>query len=287
MGLLDGKVAFITGAARGQGRSHAVRFAEEGADVIAVDICAQIESVKVPMATPADLEETKRLVEAHDRRIVTAVGDVRDRTRLAEIAEAGVAELGRLDYVLGNAGIWSANSQTHGGVDAPMPWPERDQLFRDQIEVNLIGVWNTMQATIPHLIRGGQGGAIVLTSSVAGIMGYPMNDFSQDAYTAAKHGVVGLMRSAAIDLAPHYIRVNTVNPTGVRTPMAENPVTQEYFTTHNDVWFQNAIPVEMVEPVDLSNACVYLCSDLGRYVTGTTLPVDAGFAAGGALARRL
>ncbi|HET6509977.1 MAG TPA: mycofactocin-coupled SDR family oxidoreductase [Baekduia sp.] len=288
MGMLDGKVALITGAARGQGRSHAVRLAEEGADVIAIDICDQIPSIKIPMSTREDLAETERLVTALGRRVVTAVGDVRDRPALAAIVSGAVDELGRLDIVVANAGVWGANPDTPGGPDARMEPAARDTLFRDIIETNLIGVWNTLQATVGHVIAGGRGGAIVLTSSTAGLHGMPVNDFAQDAYTASKHGIVGLMRSAAVDLAPHDIRVNTVNPTGVRTPMAENQVVADYFGENPDLGnlFGNALDVDMVEAVDVSNAIVYLVGDSGRYVTGVTLPVDAGFLAGGALARK-
>ncbi|HEY6758621.1 MAG TPA: mycofactocin-coupled SDR family oxidoreductase [Baekduia sp.] len=288
MGTLDGKVALITGAARGQGRSHAVRLAEEGADIVAIDICAQIPSIRIPMATRADLDETARLVGETGRRIVCAVGDVRDRPALSRIVADAVGELGRLDVVVANAGVWGASVDTPGGPDARMDPADRDRLFRDILDVNLVGVWNTLQATVSHVIAGGRGGAIVLTSSTAGLHGMPVNDFAQDAYTASKHGIVGLMRSAAVDLAPHDIRVNTVNPTGVRTPMAENQVVADYFGENPDLGnlFGNALDVDMVEAVDVSNAIVYLVGDSGRFITGVTLPVDAGFLVGGALARK-
>jgi SDR family mycofactocin-dependent oxidoreductase len=267
-GRLEGKVAFITGAARGQGRSHAVRLAQEGASVIAVDLCRQIESVAYPMATPDDLAETVKEVEALDRRIVARETDVRDEAGLKAAFEAGVAELGPVDIVLANAGI------------APMALgEERHEAWQDVIDVNLTGVFNTVETAIPSMIERGQGGAIVLTSSTAGINGIGGPTRGGLGYTAAKHGVVGLMRSYANNLAPSRIRVNSVHPTGVNTPMVVNDAMQE-FLQHDPSLSQamaNALPVPMVEAVDISNAIVWLVSDDARYVTGVTLPVDAGF----------
>jgi SDR family mycofactocin-dependent oxidoreductase len=271
MARLDGKVAFITGAARGQGRSHAVRLASDGADIIAIDICANIPSNQYDLATPADLEETARLVEKQSRRIVAARADVRDRAGLAAVLDAAVAELGRLDIVVANAGI------------APMSFDddaaEGDSAFRDVIDVNLIGVWNTCRVSIPHLIAGGRGGAMVLTSSTAGIKGYAGSTSGGVGYTAAKHGIVGIMRTLANDLAPHSIRVNTVHPTGVNTTMAVNPVMQQWIAEDpsRGAHMDNPLPVEVLEPEDVSNAVAFLVSDEGRYVTGVMLPVDAGF----------
>jgi SDR family mycofactocin-dependent oxidoreductase len=267
MGKLDGKVAFITGAARGQGRSHAIRLAQEGADIIAVDICAQIDSVPYPMATPDDLAETAKEVEALDRRIFTAQADVRDAAALKQAFEAGAAELGPVDIVLANAGI------------APMALHERPNAWQDVVDVNLTGVYHTVETALPSMIERGQGGAIVLTSSTAGINGIGGPSSGGLGYTAAKHGVVGLMRSYANNLAPHSIRVNSVHPTGVNTPMVVNDAMQE-FLQHDPSLGQamsNALPVPMVEAVDISNAIVWLVSDDARYVTGVTLPVDAGF----------
>jgi NAD(P)-dependent dehydrogenase (short-subunit alcohol dehydrogenase family) len=235
MGKLEGKVAFITGAARGQGRSHAVRLAAEGADIIAVDICRQIDTVAYPMATPADLAETVKEVEALDRRIYAAEADVRDETGLRAAFEAGVASVGPVDIVLANAGI------------APQSLHEPHGVWQDVIDVNLTGICGPS--------RGGLG------------------------YTAAKHGVVGLMRSYANNLAPHRIRVNSVHPTGVRTPVVVNEVLQEFLAadpTLGDA-MANALPVDMIEPVDVSNAILWLVCDDARYVTGVMLPVDAGF----------
>ena len=267
MGKLEGKVAFITGAARGQGRSHAIRLAQEGADIIAVDICRQIDSVTYPMATPEDLAETVKQVEALDRRIFSAQADVRDETQLKQVFERGVAEIGPVDIVLANAGI------------APMGLTELHSAWQDVIDVNLTGVFNTVETAIPSMKERGTGGAIVLTSSTAGITGIGGPTRGGLGYTAAKHGVVGLMRSYANTLAPFSIRVNTVHPTGVNTPddrqRRDGGVPRPDPQMGNAM--ANALPVDMVEPVDISNAILWLVSDDARYVTGVTLPVDAGF----------
>lgn len=267
MGKLEGKVAFITGAARGQGRSHAIRLAAEGADIIAVDICRQIDTVPYPMSTPDDLAETAKQVEALDRRIFTAQADVRDAAQLRQAFDRGVTEIGPVDIVLANAGI------------APMSLHPVAQEWQDVIDVNLTGVYNTVQTAIPSMIERGTGGAIVLTSSTAGINGIGGDTPGGLGYTAAKHGVVGLMRSYANTLAKHNIRVNTVHPTGVNTPMVVNEFMQEFLQRDPTMGqaMANALPVDMVEPVDISNAICFLVSDDGRYVTGVTLPVDAGF----------
>jgi SDR family mycofactocin-dependent oxidoreductase len=266
-GKLEGKVAFITGAARGQGRSHAIRLAKEGADIIAVDICQQIATVPYPMASPEDLEETVKAVEELDRRIFAQEADVRDEAGLKAAFEAGTAEIGPVDIVLANAGI------------APMSMHEEHDAWRDVIDVNLTGVFNTVETAIPSMIARGMGGAIVLTSSTAGINGIGGPTRGGLGYTAAKHGVVGLMRSYANNLAPHSIRVNSVHPTGVNTPMVVNDVMQEWLQSDPTLGqaMANALPVGMVEPVDISNAILWLVSDDARYVTGVTLPVDAGF----------
>jgi SDR family mycofactocin-dependent oxidoreductase len=267
MGKLEGKVAFITGAARGQGRSHAIRLAQEGADIIAVDICQQIATVPYPMSTPADLAETAKQVEALDRRIFTAQADVRDVAALKEAFAAGTAELGPVDIVLANAGI------------APMSLHPQSREWQDVVDVNLTGVYNTVETAIPSMIERGKGGAIVLTSSTAGINGIGGETPGGLGYTAAKHGVVGLMRAYANYLAKHSIRVNTVHPTGVNTPMVVNDAMQEFLQQDPTMGqaMMNALPVDLVEPVDISNAILFLVSDDGRYVTGVTLPVDAGF----------
>ena len=267
MGKLDGRVAFVTGAARGQGRSHAVRLAEEGADVIALDICKQISTVKYEMSTPDDLAETVRQVEALDRRIVAREADVRDDAALRAVLAEGEAELGPVDIVLANAGI------------APMGPDPQPEEWRDVIDINLTGVYHTVEAARGGMVARGAGGAIVLTSSTAGITGIGGDAPGGLGYTAAKHGVVGLMRSYANILAPHRIRVNSVHPTGVRTPMVVNPIMEAFISADPAMGqhMMNALPVDMVEPVDISNAIVWLVSDDARYVTGVTLPVDAGF----------
>ena len=273
MGMLDGKVAFITGAARGQGRSHAVRLAEEGADIIGIDLCAQPATVSVPGATPEDLDETVGLVEKAGRRMVAQIGDVRDVEFLAAAARAGVAELGRLDIVAANAGIWAV------GEEEPSTLADRQRVWKESVDVDLTGVFNTLEATVPILVEAGRGGAVVITSSTAGLKSMAINSLAQTAYTAAKHGVVGLMRNYAVELAPHRIRVNTIHPTSTATPMIVNPVTDRYLERHPDLagLMANLLPVPAVDPVDISNGLLYLVSDLGRYVTGITLPVDAGF----------
>ena len=266
-GRVEGKVAFITGAARGQGRSHAIRLAQEGADIIAVDLCRQVASVPYPMATPEDLAETVKAVEALDRRIVARQADVRDEAGLRAAFEAGTAELGPVDIVLANAGI------------APLSLDEPREAWQDVIDVNLTGVFNTVEIAIPSMIQRGAGGAIVLTSSTAGITGIGGPSRGGLGYTASKHGVVGLMRSYANTLAPHRIRVNSVHPTGVNTPMVVNDIMQAWLDADPSVGdaMANALPVGMIEPVDVSNAIVWLVSDDARYITGVALPVDAGF----------
>jgi (+)-trans-carveol dehydrogenase len=269
---LKNKVAFVTGAARGQGRSHAIRLAEEGADIIAIDICAQVDSVPYGMATPDDLAETVKAVEALDRRIVASEADVRDFGAVKAAVDKGVAELGRLDIVSANAGIGSYGAS----VDI------EEQQWRDVIDTNLTGVWHTVKATVPHIRAGGRGGAIILTSSTAGLMAYPHLSH----YVAAKHGVVGLMKTLALELGPEMIRVNTVNPTSVNTPMIQNDPTYTLFlggkenATREEASeaFEalNVLPIPWVEPVDISNAVVFLASDEARYITGVALPVDAG-----------
>jgi (+)-trans-carveol dehydrogenase len=269
MGRVEGKVAFVTGAARGQGRSHAVRFAQEGADIIAVDISAQVESVPYPLATAGDLAETKQAVEAEGRRIVAAEADVRDYDALRAALDQGVEALGRLDIVSANAGIVSFSPS------AEMP----EQVWQDMIDINLTGVWHTCKAAIPHL---SDGGAIVLTSSTAGLAGFA----NISHYTAAKHGVTGLMKSLAGELAPRMIRVNSVHPTTVDTPMVLNEATFQLFAAEGEQFDEEAfkaasalnhvLPVPWVESIDISNAVLFLASDEARYITGVALPVDAG-----------
>jgi SDR family mycofactocin-dependent oxidoreductase len=269
----DGKVAFITGAARGQGRSHAVRFAEEGADIIAFDLCDQIDSVAYPMATPADLEETVNLVEKTGRRVVAEQGDVRDFDRLKAVVENGVAELGRVDFVLANAGIMPALGEERYDISA----------YIDAVNVLLNGVYYTVEAALPALLEHGEGGAIVITSSAAGLNSvcptFSVRSHGFAGYHAAKHGVVGLMRYYATALAEKNIRVNTVHPSGVATPMIMNEAVMQNMADHpeGNSALQNLLPVPMVDSVDVTEAMVYLCGQSGRYLTGVTLPVDAGY----------
>jgi SDR family mycofactocin-dependent oxidoreductase len=273
MGRLEGKVAFITGAARGQGRAHAVKMAQEGADIIAVDLCEQIHSVDYPMATPEDLAETVKLVEDHDRRIVAKRADVRDRGALQAAVDAGVAEFGHLDIVVANAGIAPGMGDAR---HSPEGW-------HDAIDVLLTGVYYTLDVAVPSMVDQDMGGSIVITSSTAGLKGLGRNLAASGpgffGYTAAKHGVVGLMRLYANVLAPHRIRVNSLHPTGVNTPMIVNEsfarFVEEFPDSANAM--QNALPVELIEPEDIANAAAWLCSDEARYITGVTLPVDAGF----------
>jgi (+)-trans-carveol dehydrogenase len=272
-GRVEGKVAFITGAARGQGRSHAITLAREGADIIAADIAKQIDSVDYSMSTPDDLAETVRQVKALDRRIIATQADVRDYDALKQALDDGVAQFGRLDIVSGNAGI-----ATYGPVDELS-----EQTWQEMIDTNLTGSWHTVKAAIPHLRAGGRGGSIILTSSRLGVKGMPNTAH----YTAAKHGVVGLMRTLALELAPDFIRVNTVLPGTVNTPMVLNPSTYKLFRpdlhspTADDLVGAaqsfNALPVPWVEATDISNAVLWLASDESRYVTGVVLPVDAGW----------
>jgi len=271
-GRVAGKVAFITGAARGQGRSHALRLAAEGADIIAIDLCGQLPSVEYPLATAEDLAQTVRLVEALDRRVVACQADVRDSASLDRALSLGVAELGRLDIVAANAGILSSGSLAELSEPA----------WRAMIDVNLSGVWRTCKAAIPYLIAGGQGGSIILTSSVAGLKPYP----NMAHYVAAKHGVTGLARALAIELAPHRIRVNSVHPTQVDTDMIQNDVMYRLFrpdlSNPGRADFAEAsratglLPVDWVEAADVSSALLFLASDDARYITGAALPVDAG-----------
>ncbi|HEX4391919.1 MAG TPA: mycofactocin-coupled SDR family oxidoreductase [Mycobacterium sp.] len=267
-GRLKGKVALITGAARGQGRAHAVRLASEGADIIGVDICAPIASVPYPLATADDLAATVKLVEDTGARIVAKEADVRDRASLSDAVQAGVDELGRLDIVIANAGI------------APMQ--SGDDGWRDVIDVNLTGVYNTIKAALPTLVKQGAGGSIVLISSAAGLAGVGSPDAGSVGYAAAKHGVVGLMRVYANLLAKQNIRVNSIHPTGVETPMIDNDFTRGWLAkmaaeSDSPGSMGNALPVEVLQPEDIANAVAWLVSDQARYITGVTLPVDAGF----------
>jgi SDR family mycofactocin-dependent oxidoreductase len=261
-GRVEGKRVLITGAARGMGRSHAVRLAEEGADLILVDICESLPAIEYPLATTEDLDETARLVREHGRRAITHVVDVRDEEALTAAVDDGVAKLGGLDASVANAGVL-----TGGTWDSTTA-----QQWRTVIDVNLIGAWNTCRAAIPHLVE--RGGALINVSSAAGIKGSPLHI----PYTASKHGVVGMSKALANELAAMNIRVNTVHPTGVPTGMQPASLHSLLHEQRADLGpiFQNALPIVMAEAVDISNAVLFLVSDEARYVTGLEFKVDAG-----------
>jgi (+)-trans-carveol dehydrogenase len=274
MGKLTGKVAFVTGAGRGQGRAQAVKLAEEGADIIALDICADIATVPYGLATPGDLKETTRLVEATGRRILARQADVRDRAQVAAVVDEGVAEYGHVDVACANAGIWSYSPFTEMS----------DETYHDMIDVLMHGPYHVCRAVVPHMLRQG-GGSIVITSSTAGLRGYP----NLAHYTMGKHAVVGLMRSLANELGPHRVRVNTVHPSSVRSgmimnqavwdlfaPNVKNPAAEDCGAAFQDM---NCLPTPWMEPEDIANAVAWLASDDARWVTGTTLVVDAGYLA--------
>ena len=266
-GPLAGKVALITGAARGQGRAHAVRLASDGADIIAVDLCDQIDSVPYPLATADDLAATVKLVEDTGARIVAKQGDVRDQAALAAALQAGLDEFGRLDIVVANAGIAPMQSGADG--------------WRDVIDVNLTGVHHTVEVAIPTMVEQGAGGSIVLISSAAGLAGIGSADAGSIGYAAAKHGLVGLMRVYANHLAPHSIRVNSIHPAGVDTPMINNEFTRQWLAkmvaeSPSAPDMGNAMPVQVLTPDDIANAVAWLCSDESRYFTGSAMRIDAG-----------
>ncbi|SNT35922.1 mycofactocin-coupled SDR family oxidoreductase [Rhodococcoides kyotonense] len=262
---LAGKVAFITGAGRGQGRAHAIRLAEEGADIIAIDACTDFDTVRYAMASEDDLAQTVKLVEALDRRIIASKVDVRDAAGVKKAVDDGVATLGRLDVIVANAAICSWQK-----------WDDTSpQVWQDTLDVNLTGVWNTVTAGVDHLIAAG-GGSIICTSSTSGLKGTPW----LGPYVAAKHGVVGIVKMFANELARHNIRANTVHPTGVDTPLATNgfEILNKFIEDDQKMGpiFVNPMPIELLEPREISNAVLFLASDESRYVTGTQLKVDAG-----------
>ena len=274
MGLVDGKVALVTGAGRGQGRSHALRLAAEGADVIAVDIGGgQVETIPYELASEAELDVTVKEIEGIGRRAVKAVADVRSLSDLQAAVDAGLSELGKIDIVCANAGIGS------WGV----AWEMTEQQWKDMIDINLTGVFNTTRAALPSMVARGEGGSVVLTSSTAGLRAYANTAH----YTAAKHGVIGLMKVLAQEAGAHRIRVNAVCPTTVRTPLVINDATFELFAPHlenpseDDVRepFEglNILPgTAWIEPEDVSDAVLFLCSDAAKFITGVALPIDAG-----------
>jgi SDR family mycofactocin-dependent oxidoreductase len=275
MHRLENKVAFVTGAARGQGRSHCVRMAQEGADIIALDICDSLPGMNYEPSTPEDLEETARLVRETGRRIVHAIADVRDGEAVKRVVDDGVSQLGRLDVVSAQAGIGQTSMSL---TDFP------DDHWRVMVDVTLTGSWNAAKAAAPHIIAGGRGGAIVITSSVASVKALA----NVGPYVAAKHGIHGLVRTLAIELGPHSIRVNNLAPTNVGTDMLLHQQAYNLFrpdkapnATYEDFLepakAMHVLPIPYVEAIDISNALVFLASDEARYITGITLPVDGGF----------
>ena len=270
MNELEGQVALITGAARGQGRSHAVALAKAGADIVMQDICQDIPSVPYPLSNSDDLGETARQVEAEGRQVLALPGDVRDLPGLRDLVEKTKEKFGRLDIVVANAGIM-----------CPLDPVDKEQAFYDSIDIMLTGVWHTIRATVPLMIEGGHGGSVVLISSAAGLRAMPFGSESGSVgYGVAKHGVVGLMRYYANLLAPHRIRVNSLHPCAVATPMVMNQAFADYVEREPEIAgaMQNLLPeVPMIEPQDTSNAIMYLVGESGRFVTGTTLQVDAGY----------
>lgn len=262
MGRVTGKRVLVTGAARGMGRSHAVRLAEEGADLILVDLCRSLDQIDYPLASREDLDETARLVEKQGRRALSYVVDVRDADALADAVAEGVEELGGLEAAVANAGVITAGT-----------WDTTTaEQWRTVVDINLIGSWNTCAAALPHLVA--RGGSLVNISSAAGIKGTPLHT----PYTASKHGVVGMSKALANELAARQVRVNTVHPTGVETGMRPATLHNLIAEQRPDLapLFGNAIPIVMAEAIDISNAVLFLVSDESRYVTGLEFKVDAG-----------
>lgn len=272
MGRLDGKIALVTGAGRGMGRAHCVRLASDGADVVALDRCAPVDSVPYAMATTDDLDETARLVTGLGRRVLATVADVRDQAALDGVVAEAVATLGGLDLVVANAGVSAVGRA----------WEFTEEQWRDVVDINLTGVWHTAKAVIPTMIAQRRGGSIVLVSSTGGLRGLPHTG----PYTASKHAVIGLMRTLALELGRYDIRVNAVSPTTVDTPLALNETMFKLFRPDLEspgradmaqaAPVLNVLPVAWLEPSDVANAVAWLCSDEARYLTGVALPVDAG-----------
>jgi SDR family mycofactocin-dependent oxidoreductase len=270
MGSLDGRVVFITGAARGQGRSHAVMCAEEGANIVGIDICEDLDVVPYKLGTYEDLEETARLVEKTGQEMLFEKADVRDLAALQKVFDAGVQRFGHIDTVLANAGVVLTNAD------------ERDpsEALRLGLDIMLIGVWNAFQVAIPHMKERGEGGNLIATSSMIALLDLTDGRGGSDSYLMSKVAVVGLVRAYAAMLAPDRIRVNAVAPTNCATPMiTDNPalfkVIEDNPRMVNAV--QTALPdLPLIEPRDVSNAILFLISDAGRSFTGSMLKVDAG-----------
>jgi (+)-trans-carveol dehydrogenase len=271
-GEFDGKVALVTGAARGMGRNHAIRLAENGARIVAVDLCKQISTVPYPMSTTADLRETIAAVQQAGGEIIAREVDVRDFDALDATIRSAVDHFGRLDVVCANAGISSTGRLPDMST----------AMWQDVIDVNLTGVWHTCKAAVPHMLVARNGGSIVITSSGAGLRASK----NIGHYVASKHGVVGLMRTLALELAADYIRVNTIHPATVQTPMIMNDMMYRLFrpdlpeptAVDAEIGFRQlmAMPVPWVTPDDVTNAVLFLASEKARFITGVTLPIDAG-----------
>lgn len=268
MSALAGRVAFISGVARGQGRAHAIRLARDGADIIGFDICQDIPTMDYPNATEEDLLATVKLVEAEGRRMIGRKADVRHYGQIAEVFHEGFAEFGRVDIIIANAGIVRYE-------------PEEDFVaeWKDVLDVNLTGPYQTVRAALPSMIEGGRGGSIVLTSSTAGLKGTASHDAATQAYVAAKRGLVGYMQTLANDLAPQWIRVNTIHPTGVLSGMTDNEALPRAAARNPEciAAMRNALPIEILQPEDIANAVAFLVSDQARFITGVQWPLDAGF----------
>lgn len=272
MGEFDGKVALVSGAARGQGRSHALALARAGARVVGFDICEQIPSTRIPMSTPDDLAETERLIKAEGAEALTMIADARSSSQTSEVVNAAMERFGRIDVVVANAGIDS--------IDPTIDMP--DEAWDDVIAVNLTGVFRTIRPALRPMIEAGRGGSIVITSSCAGLTPYPNHVH----YGAAKYGVIGVCQCLALELAVHGIRVNAIAPSAVKTDLALNPVLFELFTGRADATADDAAPIfqqlnlierPWIEPEEVSNAVVWLSSDASRCITGIVLPLDLGF----------
>lgn len=281
MSLFEGKVALITGAARGQGRAHAARLAAEGATVVGVDICDQPDHVVIPGATREDLRQTEALVTKAGQRFVAHVGDVADFAFLRSVVVQTIADFGRLDIVCASAGVWAISADENA-----MPDVDRAGIWQTTISTNLMGAWNTLDAVAPAMVSTGNGGSITLVGSVASLSGQsPMDSLgsrvhaAQMGYVASKHALVGLMRSYALALAENSIRVNCLVPTGVRTQMSQNAIVEAIGERNPSAFavFANKMPVDVLEPDDVSNALIHLASEAGRFTTGVMMPIDGGF----------